>query len=108
MGEYTSDYTTYGRPAQSMKDKATNAAQTMSDKAGELTERVQDSTVYASVFKAAREQPLATLAGAVAIGFMAGALWKLTRNQSTTERLAAQFSSYAEPHLRNLRKSIWG
>ena len=66
------------------------------------------STVYASVCKAAREQPLATLAGAVAVGFMAGALWKLTRNQSTTERLASQLSSYAEPHLRSLRKSVWG
>ena len=76
--------------------------------AGDMVERIQDSTVYASVCKAAREQPLATLAGAVAVGFMAGALWKLTRNQTTTERLASQFSSYAEPHLRSLRKSIWG
>jgi hypothetical protein len=78
-----------------------DAAQTVSDKAGELTERIQDSSVYASVCKAAREQPLATLAGAVAIGFVAGALWKLTRNQTTTERLASQFSSYAEPQLRS-------
>jgi hypothetical protein len=54
-----------------------DAAQTVSDKAGEIAESIQDNTVYASVCKAAREQPLATLAGAVAIGFMAGALWKL-------------------------------
>ena len=94
--------------ASKAQKKAMNAAQTVSDRAGELTERIQDSTVYASVCKAAREQPLATLAGAVAIGFVAGALWKLTHNQSTTERLASQFSSYAEPHLRNLRKTIWG
>jgi ElaB/YqjD/DUF883 family membrane-anchored ribosome-binding protein len=90
------------------KKKASDAAQTVSDKAGEMAERIQDSTVYASVCRAAREQPLATLAGAVAIGFMAGALWKLTRNQSTADRLASQFSSYAEPHLKTLRKNIWG
>ena len=94
--------------ATTAKKKASEAAQTVSDKASEMAERVQDSTVYASVCKAAREQPLATLAGAVAIGFMAGALWKLTRNQSTTDRLASQFSSYAEPHLKTLRKNIWG
>jgi hypothetical protein len=51
---------------------------------------------------------LATLAGAVAVGFIAGALWKVSRTQTMTERLANQFSSYAEPHLRTLRKSIWG
>jgi hypothetical protein len=94
--------------ASSARKTASDAAQTVSDKAGEMAERIQDSTIYATVCKAAREQPLATLAGAVAIGFMAGALWKLTRNQSATERLANQFSSYAEPQLRNLRKSIWG
>ncbi len=94
--------------ASTAKKKASDAAQTVSDKAGEMAERIQDSTVYASVCKAAREQPLATLAGAVAIGFMAGALWKLTRSQSTTDRLASQFSSYAEPHLKTLRKNIWG
>ena len=94
--------------ASMAKKKASDAAQTVSEKAGEMAERIQDSTVYASVCKAAREQPLATLAGAVAIGFMAGALWKLTRSQSTTDRLASQFSSYAEPHLKTLRKNIWG
>jgi ElaB/YqjD/DUF883 family membrane-anchored ribosome-binding protein len=127
---YTGDYAANGRSGEKAKDKvgeamdrvmesaddmattakkkASEAAQTVSDKASEMAERVQDSTVYASVCKAAREQPLATLAGAVAIGFMAGALWKLTRNQSTTDRLASQFSSYAEPHLKTLRKNIWG
>jgi ElaB/YqjD/DUF883 family membrane-anchored ribosome-binding protein len=94
--------------ASTAKRKASDAAQTVSDKAGEMAERIQDSTVYASVCRAAREQPLATLAGAVAVGFMAGALWKLTRNQSTADRLASQFSSYAEPHLKTLRKNIWG
>src|SRR5688500_13980944 len=131
MAQYTGDYKANGRSPETIKEKAgetmermtegaeelastakktaMDAAQTVSDKAGELTERIQDSTVYASVCRAAREQPLATLAGAVAIGFVAGALWKLTtRNQSTTERLASQFSYYAAPHLRNLRKSIWG
>ena len=130
MAQYTGDYTANGRSAEAIKDKAgetmermiegaeeaastakkkaMNATQTVSDKAGEMAEQIQDSTVYAAVCKAAREQPLATLAGAVAIGFVAGALWKLTRNQSTTERLASQFSSYAEPHLHNLRKNIWG
>ena len=130
MAQYTGDYTANGRSPEAIKDKAgetmermiegaegvastakktaMDAAQTVSDKAGELTERIQDSTVYSTVCKAAREQPLATLAGAVAIGFMAGALWKLTRSQSTSERLASQFSSYAEPHLRSLRKNIWG
>ena len=127
---YTGDYAANGRSGEKAKDKvgetmdrvmesaedmattakkkASEAAQTVSDKASEMAERVQDSTVYASVCKAAREQPLATLAGAVAIGFMAGALWKLTRTQSTTDRLASQFSSYAEPHLKTLRKNIWG
>ena len=108
MGQYTGDYTAHGRSAQSIKGSGSNLAQTVSDKAGEIAERIQDNTVYASVCKAAREQPLATLAGAVAVGFMAGALWKLSRNPSTTERLASQFSSYAEPHLRNLRKTVWG
>ncbi len=90
------------------KKKATNAARMASDKAGDMAERIQDSSVYATVCRAAREQPLATLAGAVAVGFMAGALWKVRRTQTVTERLASQFSSYAEPHLRTLRKSIWG
>jgi ElaB/YqjD/DUF883 family membrane-anchored ribosome-binding protein len=127
---YTGDYAANGRSGETAKDKvgdtmdrvmesaeemasnakkkASDAAQTVSDRAGEMAERIQESTVYASVCKAAREQPLATLAGAVAIGFMAGALWKLTRNQTTTERLTNQFSSYAEPHLKTLRKNIWG
>ena len=100
MAQYTGDYTANGRTADAIKDKAgetmermiegaqdaastakkktMDAAQTVGDKAGELTERIQDSSVYASVCKTAREQPLATLAGAVAIGFVAGALWKLT------------------------------
>jgi hypothetical protein len=130
MAHYTGDYAANGRSGETAKDKvgdtmervmegaedmaatakkkASDAAQTVSDKAGEMAERIQDSTVYASVCKAAREQPLATLAGAVAVGFMAGALWKLTRNRSATDRLASQFSSYAEPHLKTLRKNIWG
>jgi hypothetical protein len=88
MARYTGDYRANGHSADN--------------------ERIHDSTVFASLCNAARDQPLAMLAGAVAVGFMAGAVWKLTRNQSTTERLASQFSSYAEPLLRNLRKSIWG
>ena len=130
MAHYTGDYTANGRYAEAAKEKvgetmdrvmegaedlastakkkASDAAHAVSDKASEMAERVQDSTVYATVCKVAREQPLATLAGAVAVGFMAGALWKLTRSQSTSERLASQFSSYAEPHLRSLRKNIWG
>ncbi|MFM9846369.1 MAG: hypothetical protein ACKVP3_04330 [Hyphomicrobiaceae bacterium] len=127
---YTGDYAANGRPGETAKDKvgdtmdrvmegaeelastakkkASDAAQTVSDTAGEMAERIQDSTVYASVCKAAREQPLATLAGAVAVGFIAGALWKLTRNKSATERLASEFSSFADPHLKTLRKNIWG
>jgi hypothetical protein len=70
--------------------------------------RSQDSMVYATVCKAAREQPLATLVGAVAIGFMAGALWRATRSHTMAERMTNQFSTYAEPHLRSLRKNIWG
>ena len=130
MAQYTGDYTANGRSTEAIKDKAgetmdrmiegaedlastakkkaTDAAHAVSDKASEMAERVQDSTIYTTVCKTAREQPLATLAGAVAIGFMAGALWKLTRSQSTSDRLASQFSSYAEPHLRSLRKNIWG
>jgi ElaB/YqjD/DUF883 family membrane-anchored ribosome-binding protein len=94
--------------ASTAKKKATNAARMASDTAGDMAERIQDSSVYATVCRAAREQPLATLAGAVAVGFIAGALWKVGRNQTMTERLASQFSSYAEPHLRTLRKNIWG
>ena len=94
--------------ASTAKKKATNAARMASDTAGDMAERIQESSVYATVCRAAREQPLATLAGAVAVGFMAGALWKVGRNQTMTERLASQFSSYAEPHLRSLRKNIWG
>ena len=97
---YTGDYAAKGQYGQRTKDKMNTA--------GEMAERIQDSTVYASVCKAAREQPLATLAGAVAVGFIAGALWKLTRNQSATERLASEFSSFADPHLKTLRKNIWG
>jgi hypothetical protein len=97
---YTGDYASKGQYGQTATDKM--------HRAGEMAERNEGSTIYASVCKAAREQPLATLAGAVAVGFMAGALWKLTRHQSTTERLVSQVSSYAEPHLRSLRKSIWG
>ena len=94
--------------ASTAKKKATNAARMASDTAGDMAERIQDSSVYTTVCRAAREQPLATLAGAVAVGFIAGALWKMGRSQTMTERLASQFSSYAEPHLRTLRKNIWG
>jgi ElaB/YqjD/DUF883 family membrane-anchored ribosome-binding protein len=89
------------------RQKASEAAQAVSEKTGEMAERIQESTAYAALCKAAREQPLATLAGAIGIGFMAGALWKMSRSQSTSERLAGQVSSYVEPHLRSLRRSLW-
>lgn len=89
------------------RQKASKAAQAVAETTSDVSERIQNTSVYTTLCKVAREQPLATLAGAIGIGFMAGALWKLSRSQSTTERLAGQVSSYVEPHLRSLRRSLW-
>lgn len=127
---YTGDYTANGESAEkiaakasealekakgtaedftsSAKQKATEAAHAVAEKTGEMAGRIQHSTAYTSMCRVAREQPLATLAGAIAVGVMAGALWKLSRKQTTAEKLTAQVSSFAEPHLRSLRRNIWG
>jgi ElaB/YqjD/DUF883 family membrane-anchored ribosome-binding protein len=94
--------------ADTARQKASDAAEAVKETASDVADRIQNSTVYTSACRMAREQPLATLAGVLAVGFMAGALWKLTRNQSTADRIASQLSSYTEPHLKTLRRNLWG
>ena len=60
-----------GERAQEMAGKVTEQAREYGEKAQEAARQVKPL-----VQKSLREQPLATLAGAAAIGFLLGALWK--------------------------------
>jgi len=83
---------TYGRPADQMsdlKDKASEQFGSMTDKAEDMANRVAEQGRQAgermqevagnfkgALDKSVREQPMATLAVAVMVGFVLGALWK--------------------------------
>ena len=60
--------------AQHVEDFASNAAQ----QGREAGERIQEvaGNVKGAVDKSIKDQPMATLAAAAAVGFVLGALWK--------------------------------
>jgi ElaB/YqjD/DUF883 family membrane-anchored ribosome-binding protein len=57
---------------------ASRQARHVADQAGEATERVGEvaGNIKGAVDKSLRDQPMATLAIAAALGFVLGALWK--------------------------------
>jgi ElaB/YqjD/DUF883 family membrane-anchored ribosome-binding protein len=59
-------------------EKAKEAASNMAEQARQYGEKAQSAArqVRPLVERSLKEQPIATLAGAVAIGFLLGALWK--------------------------------
>jgi ElaB/YqjD/DUF883 family membrane-anchored ribosome-binding protein len=83
----------YGGRTSDFSEKATDQLKTVSDRveelagtatrqarhvAGDATERVGEvaGNVKVAVEKSLRDQPMATLAMAAALGFVLGALWK--------------------------------
>jgi len=69
---------------EQVKNAATSAAERASsgiETARQTAERTHEvaGTSKSALEKALRDQPRATLAGAVVFGFVFGALWKLTR-----------------------------
>jgi ElaB/YqjD/DUF883 family membrane-anchored ribosome-binding protein len=83
---------TYGRPSDQiseLKEKATDqfgkvasqaedAANRVADRGREAGERMQEvaGNFKSAVDKSVKDQPMATLAVAAAVGFVVGALWK--------------------------------
>jgi ElaB/YqjD/DUF883 family membrane-anchored ribosome-binding protein len=83
---------TYGRPSDQisdLKEKATDqfgkiasqaegAANRVADRGREAGERMQEvaGNFKSAVDKSVKDQPMATLAMAAAVGFVLGALWK--------------------------------
>lgn len=72
-----------------LRDKATDAFKDVADQAGDMANRMADQgreagermqevagNLKGAVDKSVKEQPMATLAVAAAIGFVLGALWK--------------------------------
>lgn len=59
-------------------EKAKEAASNMTEQARQYGEKAQSAArqVRPLVERSLKEQPIATLAGAVVIGFLLGALWK--------------------------------
>jgi ElaB/YqjD/DUF883 family membrane-anchored ribosome-binding protein len=88
-GRTTANVTTttdqMGRLADKATDQARNVAQHVEDIASnaaeqgrEAKERIQEvaGNVKGAVDKSIKDQPMATLAAAAAVGFVLGALWK--------------------------------
>ena len=63
---------------KSMADQAEHMANRVGDQGREAAERVQEvaGNFKGAVDKSLKDQPMATLAGAAAVGFVLGALWK--------------------------------
>ena len=59
-------------------DRAENVARQVADQGREATERVGEvaGNIKVAVDKSVKDQPMATLAVAAAVGFVMGALWK--------------------------------
>jgi ElaB/YqjD/DUF883 family membrane-anchored ribosome-binding protein len=59
-------------------DRAENVARQVADQGREATERVGEvaGNIKIAVDKSVKDQPMATLAVAAAVGFVMGALWK--------------------------------
>lgn len=62
----------------SLSNRMEEAAQSLAEQGREVGESMQymAENVRGSVEKSVRDQPMTTLLGAVAIGFVIGALWK--------------------------------
>jgi len=67
-----------GEQIESVMHSAEEKARHMADQGREAGERVQEvaGNLKSAVDKSVREQPIATLAVAAALGFVLGALWK--------------------------------
>lgn len=63
---------------ETVSAQAERMAGAVADQAEETAQKVQEvaSTVDATVRQALKDQPMATLAGVAALGFVLGALWK--------------------------------
>jgi len=75
----------FGKTIDKVTDKAQGVARQVEDFAGraaeqgrEAGERVQEvaGNIKGAVDKSVKDQPMATLAAAAAVGFVLGALWK--------------------------------
>jgi ElaB/YqjD/DUF883 family membrane-anchored ribosome-binding protein len=64
--------------AKQASENAQKAADTVTEQAREYGEKMQEAARQARPYveKSLREQPLITLAGVAAIGFLLGTLWK--------------------------------
>ena len=84
MAAYTGDYTPEKgrdkefRTSVKAKDKADDAMSSIADKGREVADDVSAvaGNLKGAVDSSIKEQPMATLAVAVGIGFVLGALWK--------------------------------
>lgn len=67
-----------GEQVSSMVEGAESTARAVADQAREGGERVQEvaGNMKTAIDKSVRDQPMATLAVAAAVGFVMGALWK--------------------------------
>lgn len=67
-----------GEQISGMVDSAEQTARNLADQARDSGERVQEvaGNMKTAIEKSVRDQPMATLAVAAAVGFVVGALWK--------------------------------
>lgn len=103
----TADKRRQGTSNDSIIDKASDAAQTVAEQGRYVAAKVQESSedAYLTVERTVRQQPIASIAIAAAIGFTIGALWKLggSRRDNWMDRM---INSY-EPALRSWRHASW-
>lgn len=92
---------------ESLMDKASDAAQAVTEQGRYVAAKVQETSeeAYSAVERSVREQPLVAIALAGAIGFAIGALWKLGSSRDTWwDRMSSQ---YYEPAMRQWRHGSW-
>ena len=84
-----------------------NAAAAEGAKAYKAVEQGAEDA-YAATKKFVEDQPLLALAGAAALAFAVGALWKATPRRSRYGYAALdRMHDYVEPHYRALRSRYW-
>lgn len=100
----------YGGMSGSASDPTQSIASDLKDKVAEVADSVQQASeeAYQTAKQVVEERPvLVGLAAATIIGFAIGALWMLRSRPSTSDRALGVLHSYADPHLRALRKGGW-
>lgn len=93
--------------ATTVKEGAQDAAAIAKEKgqmAADEAQRVAKSA-YASTKQFVEEQPVLAIAGAAAVCFIAGALWKASRNRRGTDMID-RLQGFVEPHYRSLRSKL--